>query len=63
MTFPLKKVVFDGGTMIEVLLSGDESELFKNIVDEKIIPSTTTKAIIEKEYQENFYCFLSFIFN
>ena len=50
MKFPFKKVVFDGGAMIELLLSGDESELFKNIVNEKIIPSTTILAIIETEY-------------
>jgi len=50
MTFPFKKVVFDGGAVIELLLSGDESELYKNIVAEKIIPSTTTLAIIETEY-------------
>ena len=50
MKFPFKKVVFDGGAMIETLLSGDESELYKNIVNEKIIPSTTTLAIIETEY-------------
>jgi hypothetical protein len=50
MIFPFKKVVFDGGAMIELLLSGDESELFKNIVNEKIIPSTTILAIIEAEY-------------
>jgi len=50
MKFPFKKVVFDGGAMIETMLSGDESELYKNIVNEKIIPSTTTLAIIETEY-------------
>ena len=50
MTFPFKKVVFDGGTVIELLLSGDESELYKNIAAEKIIPSATTLAIIETEY-------------
>jgi len=50
MKFPFKKVVFDGGAMIELLLSGDESELFKNIANEKIIPSTTILAIIETGY-------------
>ncbi len=50
MIFPFKKVVFDGGAMIELLLSGDKSELYKNIADEKIIPSTTTLAIIETDY-------------
>ena len=50
MKFPFKEVVFDGGVMIELLLSGDESELFKNIANEKIIPSTTILAIIEAEY-------------
>ena len=50
MTFPFKKVAFDGGAMIALLLSGDESDLFKNISDEKIIPSTTNLAIIETEY-------------
>lgn len=50
MKFPFKKAVFDGGTIIELLLSGDESELYKKIVDEKLIPLTTTLAIIETEY-------------
>ena len=50
MTFPFKKVAFDGGAMIALLLSGDESDLFKNISDEKIILSTTNLAIIETEY-------------
>lgn len=50
MRFPFKKVVLDGGAVIEFLLSGDESDLYKNIVDEKIIPSITTLAIIETEY-------------
>ncbi len=50
MKFPFKEVVFDGNAMIELLLSGDESELYKNIVNEKIIPSTTILAIIETEY-------------
>jgi len=50
MTFPFKKVVFDGGAMIEFLLSGEESEIYKNVADEKVIPSTTTLAIIETEY-------------
>jgi hypothetical protein len=27
MTFPFKKVVFDGSVVIELLLSGDEPEL------------------------------------
>jgi len=50
MIFPFKKVVFDGGVMIEFLLSGEKSELYKNIANEKIIPSTTTLSIIEMEY-------------
>ena len=50
MIFPFKEVVFDGGAMIELLLSGEKSELYKNIVTEKIIPSATTLAIIETEY-------------
>ncbi len=50
MKFPFKKAVFDGGTIIELLLSGDESELYKKIVDEKLVPLTTTLAIIETEY-------------
>ena len=50
MKFPFEEAVFDGGAIIELLLSGDESELYRNIVDEKIIPSTTTLAIIETEY-------------
>ena len=50
MKFPFKQAVLDGGCIIELLLSGVESELFKNISDEKLIPSTTTLAIIETEY-------------
>ncbi|MHA1375671.1 MAG: PIN domain-containing protein [Promethearchaeota archaeon] len=50
MRFPFKKVVFDGGAVIELLLSGEESELYKNIDDDKIIPSITILAIIETEY-------------
>ena len=50
MKFPFKKVVFDGGAVIELLLSGDESDIYQNIVDEKIIPLTTSLAIIEAEY-------------
>jgi predicted nucleic acid-binding protein len=50
MKFPFKQAVFDGGSIIELLLSGDESELYRNIVDESLIPSTTTLAIIETEY-------------
>ncbi|MHA1376971.1 MAG: hypothetical protein ACTSRG_01190 [Candidatus Helarchaeota archaeon] len=50
MKFPFKKVVFDGGAVIELLLSGDDSDLYQNIVDEKIIPLTTGLAIIESEY-------------
>ena len=38
MRFPFKKVVFDGGAVIELLLSGTESDLFKSIRNEKIIP-------------------------
>ena len=31
MKFPFKEVVFDGGAVIELLLSGEESELFKKV--------------------------------
>jgi predicted nucleic acid-binding protein len=50
MKFPFKEVVFDGGTVIELLLSGEESELFNNILNDNIIPITTSLAIIETEY-------------
>ena len=50
MNFPFKKIVFDGGAITELLLWGDESDLYQNIVDEKIIPLTTSLAIIEAEY-------------
>jgi len=50
MKFPFEKVVFDGGAVIELLLSGDDSELYNSIVEGEIIPLTTTLAIIEAEY-------------
>jgi len=50
MKFPFKKVVFDGGAVIELLLSGDDSDIYQNIVDEKITPLATSLAIIEAEY-------------
>lgn len=50
MKFPFEKVVFDGGTIIELLLSGEDSELFKSILEGEVIPLTTTLAIIEAEY-------------
>jgi len=50
MKFPFKNVIFDGGAVIELLLSGDESHLYKNIIEGKIIPSTTILAVIEAEY-------------
>ena len=50
MSFPFKEIVFDGGALIELLLSGVETELFKNIVDQQIIPSSTILAIIEAKY-------------
>ena len=50
MKYPFKEVVFDGGTIIELLLSGDESDLYKNIVNNDITPMTTSLAIIETEY-------------
>ena len=50
MKFPFKKVVFDGGVMIELLLSGVDTELHNNIVNEKIFPLTSILAIIEMEY-------------
>ncbi len=50
MKFPFKEVVFDGGAVIELLLSGEESELFKSILNDVIVPMTTNLAIIEAEY-------------
>ena len=50
MKYPFKEVVFDGGTIIELLLSGDESDLYKNIVNNDITPMATSLAIIETEY-------------
>ncbi len=50
MKYPFKEVVFDGGAVIELLLSGDESDLFKNILNNEIAPMTTSLAIIETEY-------------
>ena len=50
MKFPFKEVFFDDGAVIELLLSGGESELFKYILNEGLIPMTTNLAIIETEY-------------
>ena len=50
MKFPFKEVVFDGGAVIELLLIGENSLLYKNIEVEKIIPTTTVLAIVEAEY-------------
>jgi len=50
MKFPFNKVVFDGGVIIELLLSGDEFELFKNILTNDITPMATNLAILEAEY-------------
>ena len=50
MKFPFKEVVFDGGAVIELLLSGEESELFKSILHDDLVPMTTSLAIIETEY-------------
>ena len=50
MKLPFKEVVFDGGSVIELILSGEESELFKNILNDDIVPMTTSLAIIETEY-------------
>ncbi|TFG26898.1 MAG: PIN domain-containing protein [Promethearchaeota archaeon] len=50
MKVPFKEVVLDGGAVIALLLSGEESELFKNILNENIVSMTTSLAIIETEY-------------
>ncbi len=50
MKFPFKEVVFDGGSMIELLLSGNDSDLFKSILNDEIEPKTTNLAIIETQY-------------
>ncbi|MHA1491321.1 MAG: PIN domain-containing protein [Promethearchaeota archaeon] len=50
MKLPFKEVVLDGGSVIELILSGEESELFKNILNDDIVPMTTSLAIIETEY-------------
>jgi len=50
MKLPFKEVVLDGGSVIELLLSGEESELFKDILKGDIVPMTTNLAIIETEY-------------
>lgn len=50
MNFPFRNVIFDGGAVIELLLSGVDSELYKKIINEKIIPTTSILAVIETEY-------------
>jgi predicted nucleic acid-binding protein len=50
MRVPFKEVVLDGGCVIELLLSGEESELFKNMLNENIVSMTTSLAIMETEY-------------
>ena len=50
MKFPFKEVVFDAGAVIELLLSGEESKLFKSILNDDLVPMTTNLAIIETEY-------------
>ncbi len=50
MKFPFKEIVFDGGAIIELLLTGEDSELFKKILNYDIVPMTTSLAIIETEY-------------
>ncbi|MHA1756257.1 MAG: hypothetical protein ACTSVV_05765, partial [Promethearchaeota archaeon] len=50
MSAPFKEVVFDAGVIIDLLLSGEDSRLFKNILSNNIIPNATTLAIIEAEY-------------
>ncbi|KKK45151.1 hypothetical protein LCGC14_0796470 [marine sediment metagenome] len=50
MKYPFKEVVFDGGTIIQLLLSGDESDLYKNMLNNDITPMTTSLAIIETGY-------------
>ncbi|MHA1291264.1 MAG: PIN domain-containing protein [Promethearchaeota archaeon] len=50
MIFPFREVVFDGGAVIELLLSGEESELFQSILNDAVVPMTTSLAIIETEY-------------
>ncbi|MHA1358408.1 MAG: PIN domain-containing protein [Candidatus Helarchaeota archaeon] len=50
MKFPFKEAVFDGGVIIELLLLGDETDLFKAIINNNITPMTTSLAILEAEY-------------
>ncbi|MBD3339656.1 MAG: hypothetical protein GF353_11145 [Candidatus Lokiarchaeota archaeon] len=50
MNLPFKEVVLDGGTIIELLLLGQDSSIYKNILNEEIIPIATILAIIEAEY-------------
>jgi len=50
MKYPFKEVVFDGGAVIDLILSGEDSNLFKNILNNDIAPMTTDLAIIETEY-------------
>ncbi|MHA1264651.1 MAG: PIN domain-containing protein [Candidatus Helarchaeota archaeon] len=50
MKFPFKEAVFDGGVIIELLLSGDETNLFKAIINNVLTPMTTSLAILEAEY-------------
>lgn len=50
MKFPFKEVVFDVGSKIELLLSGNDSDLFKSILNDEIEPKTTNLAIIETQY-------------
>jgi hypothetical protein len=50
MKFPFNNVVIDGGVVIELLLSGKESDILNSIINEEIIPLATILAIIEAEY-------------
>ncbi len=50
MKFPFNEVVFDGGAIIELLLSGEDSNFFKSVLNSNIIPLATSLAIIESEY-------------
>ncbi len=50
MNLPFREVVLDGGTLIEILLLGNNLNLYREIEKEKVIPTITTLGILEAEY-------------
>lgn len=50
MKFPFRNIVFDGGIVIELLLLGEDSELYTSILKGDIEPIATNLATIEAEY-------------